>query len=56
MKIVKAAFLLFALVQVSACVATPRIELSESLYFDYVAPNQSPMNYGDLLCCEQCSA
>lgn len=52
----KVGFLVAVLLQVSACVVSPRIELSESLYFDYSIPNQTPMNYGDLLCCEQCSA
>ena len=48
--------LCIALGSLTGCVVTPRVELSESLYFDAPMPNQAPMSYGDVLCCEQCSA
>lgn len=40
----------------SGCIVTPRIELSETIYFDAPMPNQTPMTFSDLLCCEQCTA
>ena len=39
-----------ALTALSGCVLTPRIELSESLYFDSPMPSQAPVSYGDVMC------
>jgi len=46
----KLPLLLIVLLQVSGCVVSPRIELSESIDFDYVVPNQQFMDYGDPMC------
>jgi hypothetical protein len=40
----------------SGCIATPRIEIVEKIDFNYVAPDQKPMSYNDLLCCYDCHA
>ena len=48
--------LCIALGSLTGCVVSPRIELSQSLYFDAPMPNQTPMSYGDVLCCEDCNA
>jgi hypothetical protein len=47
--------LVVVLFQLSGCVATPRVEISQQLDFDYV-PNMSPMSYSDMLCCYDCQA
>lgn len=39
-----------ALGALSGCVVTPRIEISESLYFDAPMPVQTPMSYSDIMC------
>jgi hypothetical protein len=39
-----------ALVSLTGCVVTPRIEISESLYFDAPMPDQVPMSYSDVMC------
>ena len=41
--------------QLSACIITPRFEVTEKLNFDYVPVSAQPMSYNDLLCCEQCT-
>lgn len=49
-------FVIVALLSLTGCIATPRIELAETLNFDYELPNQQPMSYNDLLCCYDCHA
>ncbi len=48
--------LLAMLGTLSACIATPRIELVENIEFNFTQPDQTPMSYGDLLCCYDCHA
>lgn len=48
--------LIMVMTQLSACVASPRIEIPERFTFDYVPASVQPMSYADMLCCEQCSA
>lgn len=43
-----------ALISLTGCIATPRIELTETINFDYVVPDVAPMSYADLLCCYDC--
>lgn len=45
-----------AMLIVSGCIATPRIDIPEKLTFDYELPSQTPMSYDDLLCCYDCHA
>lgn len=40
--------------QLSGCIATPRIEIPERFSFDYVPASVKPMSYADMLCCDQC--
>jgi hypothetical protein len=47
---------IFMLFPLTACVATPRIQLAERISFNSPMPNQSPMSYNDLLCCYDCHA
>lgn len=47
---------LVAVVCLTGCIATPRIEFAETLHFDYVQQDVSPMSYNDLLCCYDCHA
>lgn len=47
---------LLASLAISGCVAVPRVEIQETLSFDYEMPDQTPMSYNDLLCCYQCHA
>ena len=49
-------FAIVALVSLTGCIATPRIELAETLSFDNEMPDQRPMSYNDLLCCYECHA
>ncbi len=49
-------FALTALLSLTGCMITPRIEMAETLHFDYVTPNMTPMSYSDLLCCYDCTA
>ena len=46
--------LLTALLVLTACVATPRVEIPPTLSFNYVIPDQSPMSYADIMCCYDC--
>ena len=39
----------------SACIATPRLELAEHYTFDHVYIVQEPMSYNDILCCYDCT-
>ena len=52
----KTSLLLAALFSLSACVATPRIEIPDTISFNYVIPDQSPLSYSDILCCTDCRA
>lgn len=38
----------------TACVATPRIDIPNTLSFNYQPPSQAPMSYNDILCCYDC--
>lgn len=42
--------------QLSACIATPRIEIAQKFDFNYQMPDHRPMSYDDLLCCYDCTA
>jgi hypothetical protein len=46
--------LILCLNALSACVATPRIEIPDTLSFNYQIPNVQPMSYNDVLCCVDC--
>ncbi|MGE0754156.1 MAG: hypothetical protein AB7L92_03250 [Alphaproteobacteria bacterium] len=39
----------------SACIATPRLEMVDNYTFDHVHVVQQPMSYNDILCCYDCS-
>jgi hypothetical protein len=52
----KSALAVLALISLSGCIAIPRIDIPETLTFDYELPSQQPMNYSDLLCCYECQA
>jgi len=52
----KTSMLLAALFSLSACIATPRIEIPHTMSFNYQLPSQAPMSYNDLLCCYDCNA
>lgn len=39
----------------SACIATPRLELAEHYTFDSMHIVQEPMSYNDILCCYDCT-
>lgn len=39
----------------TACMATPRINIRETLKFDQPAPSQEPVSYADLMCCYDCT-
>lgn len=39
----------------SACIATPRLEMVDNYTFDYVHVVQEPMSYNDILCCYDCT-
>ncbi len=43
-----------SLLLLSACIATPRIEIPDQLSFNYVVPNQQPMSYSEIMCCVDC--
>jgi hypothetical protein len=47
---------LIAIFSLSGCIAVPRIEMADSLDFDYQIQNVRPMSYTDLLCCYDCNA
>jgi len=48
--------LIVAMLCLTSCIATPRIDIPDTLTFDYELPNQTPMSYNDLLCCYECHA
>ncbi len=45
-----------AVVTLSGCIVTPRIEIAERIDFNFTPPDQKPMSYSDLLCCHECHA
>jgi hypothetical protein len=47
--------LLLTLTQLTACVAVPEINITETLHFDSPAPSQEPVSYADLMCCYDCT-
>lgn len=47
---------IIALTTLTGCYAVPRIEIAETLEFDYQIQNVRPMSYSDLLCCQDCNA
>ncbi len=49
-------FALFAVISLTGCIATPRIEIAERIDFNYASPDMTPMSYADLLCCYDCHA
>ena len=54
--ILRTCLFLAILSQLSACIATPRFEISERIDFNAMQPDQKPMSYSDLLCCYDCTA
>ena len=52
----KTCLLLVVLTQLSGCIATPRIEMSETITFDAIPPEPKTMTSNDLLCCWRCNA
>ena len=47
--------LTLTLTQLTACMVTPDIKISETLHFDSPAPSQEPVSYADLMCCYDCT-
>lgn len=45
---------LIAALALTGCVATPRIEIPNTLSFNYQIPSQAPVSYNDMLCCYDC--
>lgn len=52
----KTCLLIVMLAQLTGCVVTPRIHLSDNITFDALQPEQKPLSYNDTLCCWRCSA
>ncbi len=48
---------LFALlIPLSGCIVTPRIEISDTINFDSIPPEQKTVSFNDDLCCWRCNA
>jgi hypothetical protein len=47
---------LISIISLTGCIAVPRIEMAETLDFDYQIQNVQPLSYTDLLCCYECNA
>jgi len=47
---------LIAIISLTGCIAIPRIEMAETIEFDYQIQNVRPVSYTDLLCCYDCTA
>jgi hypothetical protein len=45
---------IICLLGLSACIATPRIEIPNQMSFNHVIQNQQPMSYNDIMCCVDC--
>jgi hypothetical protein len=52
----KKIFALAAILSLTGCIAVPRIDIPETLTFDYQIENVQPLSYTDLLCCYECNA
>lgn len=52
----KKIFVVAAIIPLTGCMVTPKFEMSETINFDYVRQDVTPMSYNDLLCCYDCNA